>query len=567
MDNELPTNAISSLNLVRDELLVTVEKSAKQLEEFFENTADETSLQGCVDGLQQISGTLELIQLRGPHQLAFMLLSVTKELTPGHQKLDDDELQSLTTAFFILPRYIEFLENTRQDHPELLLRYINDLKGILNQPQLPPSHFFSIKRISKEPFSCDWIHPRQIAENEYLPLVLRLRHMYQVALLAILQNKAQKPPLIMMAKCIERLASVYSSKPITNFWIAVFLALNSSVNSSLPLTQHKKRVLMEIEKQIKSLIKLDIAGVKTNIPIALTKELVYWVAVGANHGDKLSSVEQFLSKFGCSRLPYSDEDLSKEFDSLKGPNAQTIESVIAVFEEEISAAKSILEVSSQAQSTAEFGALYELLNKLAEILAVVGLGQPSIELKQQAKVIAAMSEDTTGLDKFALSEVADALLQVENFVIQYKNTAGYGIGNGDQTIAENQFAEAEQIVLQEAETGLTLVKRALSSYAESNFDHGHIRNVSKTLETIRGGMTLLHRERCARVLELCNHFVETELLSDEHPTVLLQLLEIFADCIISLEYYISALQSDKSTDDSILQIAEESLQSLGLSSQ
>ncbi|GAB2191618.1 pilus assembly protein [Sessilibacter sp. MAH2] len=565
MENQLPANSISSLKVVREELVSTIEQSAKKLEDFFENTADAESLQACVEGLHQISGTLDLLQLKGPQLLAQSLLSVAQEITPGEHSLDDDDLQAITTAFFTLPRYLEFLENTKLYHPEILLPFINDLRKISNQAALPDSFFFSIKRFTKDVSSFSWLRSSTVEKQDYPSLVGRIRHMFQVGLLAILQGKPQKAPLKIMYNAAERLSSIYAHKPIAAFWLSIQFAVDAAINSSLPLSKYRKRLLMEVEKQIKQLVKFDIQGVKTNVPIALTKELVYWAAIG-KHGDQTKNVDLFLEQFGCTRLGYDDEQLAREAELLRGPSAKTIQSVIAVFEEEIAIAKNILENSASSHSTDEFDQLVEQLAKLAEILSVVGLGQPSIVLKQQAKIIETLKDDSTGLDIHALSEVAHALLGVENFVSQYKMQAGYQSVDSELTIADNQYAEAEKIVLQEAENGLVLIKRALSSFAESGFDQGHIRNVSKTLQSIRGGMTLMHRTRCAKVLELCDRFVEVELMSGEHPAVLQQLLEPFADCVISLEYYVSALQSDKNTDDSILQIAEESLASLGLAS-
>ncbi|WP_286904130.1 hypothetical protein [Marinimicrobium sp.] len=133
----------------------------------------------------------------------------------------------------------------------------------------------------------------------------------------------------------------------------------------------------------------------------------------------------------------------------------------------------------------------------------------------------------------------------------------------DEIIANSQLAEAEELVLEEAESGLAMIKRALTSYAESNYDVGHIKNVATTLTTIRGGMILLNRSRSAAVLHSCSRFIEESLLKSEQPAAVRHMLENFADAIISLEYYIDSLRQDRNTDDSVLQVAEESLAALG----
>ena len=87
-------------------------------------------------------------------------------------------------------------------------------------------------------------------------------------------------------------------------------------------------------------------------------------------------------------------------------------------------------------------------------------------------------------------------------------------GSRNDIIATSQIAEAEFLVFQEAEAGLSLIKRALSSYSESGFDRGHIKNVSTTLATIRGGMGVIGLKRAASVTAACQSFVVDSLQSN-----------------------------------------------------
>ncbi|WP_317928728.1 hypothetical protein [Halioxenophilus sp. WMMB6] len=555
------------MKLVRDELLTTIETSARDIEDFFGSSSDGSKLQASIEGLQQITGTLAMIQLSGPHQLAASILEVAQDITPGDKTVAEGTLQSLTNAFFVLPRYLEFLENTKTDHPELLLPWINELRACCGKSALPDSHFFKIVRYPASVANLTWIKASSQQSGDLKAAATRLRHMYQIGLVALLQNKPVKPPLKMMSIALERLTGLYSKRPVGVLFAAGELAIKASLSGRAELSMSRRKLLMLVEKLIRTLIKTDVDASKTVPPKQLYNEFVYWCAISPISAGTDQKINKLLTEFGISRANYTDKQLQKEAEILSGPSLNTIQSVISVFEEEIESAKRMLELSAQAQSTADFDTLVDLLKKLADILAVIGLTKPSIRLKEQAKVISGLHATGGQPDRAVLSEVADAFLQIESSVVLFKNQAGYQSGetqDADVAIADRQLAEAELIVLQEAETGLLMVKRALSAFAESNYDTGHIRNVAKTLGTIKGGMTLLHRQRCAQVLALAEKFIEEELLGEDHPAVLQQLLETFADCIVSLEYYVTALQSDKNTDDSILQIAETSLSSLGL---
>ncbi len=567
MDITAPTKVISALKLVRDELLSTIEAAAKDIEEFFSNNNDGVKLQASIEGLRQISGTLAMIQMTGPHVLVENILAVAEDITPGENAVSEETLQSLTSAFFVLPRYLEFLENTKTDHPELLLPQINELRGCINRAPLPDSYFFPVHQYPKSITHLKLVKPLSVAQTQQKAAANRFRHMYQIGLVAILQNKPIKPPLIMMSTALERLAGLYHDTPISALWLAACYSIQSTILGRVKPTPARKRLLMNLEKLIRQQINTDPSGKKTEIPRTVVKEFVYWCAIAPNDLKIDQKIRAILHEFGVNKASYTDKQLRKEAEILSGPSLNTIHSVISVFEEEIETAKRMLELSAQAQSVAEFHTLVELLKKLAEILSVIGLSKPSTKLKEQAQIVLDLYKAGANPERDRLSDVADALLQIESTVIQFKSQAGYQSDEdkpADVAIADRQLEEAELIVLQEAETGLSLVKRALSSFSESNYDRGHIRNVAKTLGSIKGGMTLLHRNRCADVLTLAERFIEQELMVEEHPSVLQQLLETFADCIVSLEYYVTALQSDKNTDDSILQIAENSLTTLGL---
>ena len=61
---------LTSLNLVHDELVSSIEQAASKLEQFVGDMADGELLQSCIECMQQISGTLSLVQLQGADHLA-----------------------------------------------------------------------------------------------------------------------------------------------------------------------------------------------------------------------------------------------------------------------------------------------------------------------------------------------------------------------------------------------------------------------------------------------------------------------------------------------------------------
>lgn len=554
---------LSSLNLVSDELVITIEQSAGQLEQFYADRGNLELLNTCIAGIEQISGTLRLIQLHGADLLAEEILLAGRALLETDEADLDESLSVVTASFFILPRYLEYAQQTRKGMPVLLIPYINELRQHRRAALLSDAHFFQADVSAAHPAV-----GHTVIGEDFVALVRRLRHMYQVGLLNTLQGKQTKSALGIMVRALERLESITGDRPMGKLWWVASTALASMSNANMELTKSRKLLLTALDRRIKPLLK-GLGELEQSPPDELLVSLVYLIALSDNPDSK---AEQVLDTFSVEALSVTDTELRNERESLKGPSVNTVASVAAVLKDELRATKDILENASEAGGTSldDCSELIATLGKVADILAVVGLSAASNTLKEEVVKIEAWQNESEGVDAKALLDVADALLYVESTVsgLEMLNLSDEKLAkvNGlarREVIAASQLFEAELLVIKEAESGLALVKRALSSFSDSNYDRGHIQNVGATLNSVRGGMIVLSLPRAAAVVACCIEFIDGSLMQSEQPAALRQLLETFADAIIGLEYYLDAVRTDKGADDTVLEIAEESLQALG----
>jgi len=554
---------LNSLNLVSDELVITIEQSAGQLEQFYADRGNKELLETCIAGIEQISGTLRLIQLHGADLLAEEILLTARQLVNEDEADLDESLSVVTASFFILPRYLEYAQQTRKGMPVLLIPYINELRQHRRVKLLPDSHFFHADVSPPHPAS-----GHTVIGEDFVALVRRFRHMYQVGLLNTLQGKQTKSALGIMARALERLESITGDRPMGKLWWVASAALVAISNANMELTKPRKLLLTALDRKIKPLLK-GLSELEQTPPDDLLVSLVYLIALTDKPDAK---AEQVLATFSVEPLKVTDTELRNERESLKGPSANTVASVAAVLKDELRAIKDILENASETGGTSldDCGELITTLGKVADILAVVGLSAASSTLKEEIVKIESWQGDPEGVDAKALLEVADALLYVESTVssLEMLNLSDEKLAKVNslarrEVIAASQLFEAELLVIKEAESGLALVKRALSSFSDSNYDRGHIQNVGATLNSVRGGMIVLSLPRAAAVVACCVEFIDGCLMQNEQPAALRQLLETFADAVIGLEYYLDAVRTDKEADDTVLEIAEESLQALG----
>lgn len=557
---------IASLKMVQDELVATIEQSAVRLEQFAQDRNNGELLQNCIDGIKQIRGILSLIQLKGVDLLADELATHITDITLGEDEKTDAKLELLTASFFILPRYLEYCTQTARSMAMLLIPHINELRLARKAAPLPESYFYSLKVVNPA--------PRNPASSQALPedlnvLVRRLRHMYQTALLNVLKGVQVRASLGMMTRSLQRLEAASAGAGLNNFWWLARATLTALAEKNMQLGKGRKMLLSAVEREIKRFQFEGAAILEREVDPGLQKELLYLLALSNSDTELTRDV---LMAFGVQQLPYTEAELAREMEFLNGPSANTISSMVTVLTDELHSTKNILERAAQGGSEllSESPELLETLKKVADILAIVGLVAPSNSLKQEIAKISEWQANAASITPEELLVVADTLLYVESTIAGLSNAnlsdekvAQINALSRDAAMANNQIAEAEKIVIDEAEAGLALVKRALSAFAESNYDKAHIRNIVGTLDSVRGGMFLLGLPRAAKVLAGCMRFVEDDLLAnDQHPAVQ-HLLETFADAVISLEYYLDAIKLDKHADTSVLQIAEESLQALG----
>ena len=558
-----------SLNMVRDELTATIEKAASDLEIFVAAQDDGQSLQACIEGIRQIVGILNVIEFRGAAMLAEELLSNANDITVGDSgPAFEKHLEVISNSFFVLSRYLEYVQQYQRRVPVLLVQNINDLRKLRHDPPIQESHFFTID-LDNLPAS-PAVRRLDVAEADFQPLVKRLRHMYQLGLLAILRDKPTGPALMMMRRAMVRLQRLGGPEnPLSLLWWLGNLTFEAMIQQKMQIIETRRLMLSRIDRVIKQVAVGGPAAMGAPAPKSLVKELIYLLNLSGLENETLSSLRESCR---FQKPSYDDRELAQERDALNGPSAHTVSSLARVLRTELSHTKNILESAAQAdnQRIDDIDGFVQTLDRVAEILLIVGLKSPGQTLKKEIERVRQWQAQGNIENSEEMQAVANTLLYIESTVASLDNAklsdAKLAEANNvmqQEVIASGELAEARRIVIQEAEAGLALTKRALNAYSESDFDSGHIRNIAQALTTVRGGMFMLNRHRATNILSRCVMFVDDVLMQPKHPPAISELLETFADAIISVEYYLETARSGGYSDETVLQLAEDSLEALG----
>jgi len=550
----------TSLSLVRDELFATMEEAELSLEHFIAERHNGSLLQQAVENLQQIRGTLNLIELAGAELLAQEVLEQATDIPAGAGEERDVQLSALSNALYVLRRYLENVDAHRQEMPELLLPAINDLRQAGAQPPLPESFFFSVRLDQARPKTAASTQDASTREAE----ARRLRQMYQVGLLGFIREQNPQASLKLMGRAMIRLDNLFANEARGRLcWIGA-AALEAQVDAQLLPRKSRKQLFSRIDRELKLLL----ANPQYEAPRSLLKELLYLVALADSRGPLATQLREI---FTLTALPFTDHLLEEEYQRLAGPGQAVMRSLSSAIREELTSVKDLLDLIERGTAHGEsLSGLHAQLGKLAKTLSMVGLTSAGNAFHAQLPTVASWSEETPANPQ-ELLKLADAVLYVESMVASLESgqrrdnrPAPAEPGHEAASFASHQLNEARIVVVDEAQAGLALAKRAITAYLESNGDKLHLANVPISLQAVRGGLWFLDQERAALLVGACGEYIQKQMLeTSQMPSE--QMLETLADALTSLEYYLEAgavLRPE--TQPSVLDLAADSVRALGL---
>jgi len=361
-----------------------------------------------------------------------------------------------------------------------------------------------------------------------------------------------------------------SGHQLSVLWWLCDLVCGAFVTHKMSLWEARKFLFMRIDKVFRQIEKGGHQALNSPAPRGLLKELVYLYAIS---GEGAKGSKELARTLSAMKLPYTEIELQREHSILYGPSAHTISSLSHVLRTELGSAKKTLENASQESigHIEDLSSFVGLLESIAGTLNVVGFKDASNGLSEQvAKVKTWPTDSKSSIDNDSIAEVAETLLYLDSLVQDIDSSDLSGLNaavssNSDRKaqVASHEFTTAIQVVIEESLGALSLTKRALNSFSDSGHDVGHIKNISKTLDSVRGAMELLNQDRVASVIALCADFVDEVLSDNDLPEAIDETLETFADAIMAIEFHLDSAKAFENMDESVLVIAEESLARLG----
>lgn len=543
---------IASLNLVKAEVDASLAQVEAQVSSYAEERNSPALLDSCVEAVDQVLGALRLIELPGAVELASAMSQLMRQVQSNEPEASDETFAALGQGIMVLGRYLEYVQLKQAAAPQLLLPAINQVRAAIGQAPLPEGCFLPIPKLLPSPPALPQL---EVSPEQLSALVRRLRLMYQTGLISVLRDQADVPHFRMMTRACERAQQLCGSRPqALTWWVAA--AMIEALQLGVGVNNSRKNLLGQLDRQLKALIKNDGNGQPDR---RLLGDSLY--VVGLSESTEKSTAVRLA--FALTDDCLTQAQMTVEYELMCGPGGSVIKTVAGVLRDELAHIKDTLDIMSRGAKSDKTSsdALADTLGRTAQTLVMLGLLDSNQALRAQADDVRKWTGDP---DQADLNALVDVLMDVENAVagLVKRVTPGTNTQVNNSRVSIHQLDEAHALLVSESRSGLSLVKRAISSYLGSDRDLMHLTNVPSTLQSVAGGMSFLSIERGAAVLRACSRYIDARMLNVEQQPNMAD-LETLADAISSVDYFLESLEANKPIGEGILEIAEESVADLG----
>lgn len=566
-----------TLNWVKAEIDETLKQARHTLESFAANPKDNAQMRFCVQHLHQVRGTLQMIELYGAALLAEEMEGLAAALLNEQVARQDDVFEVLMRAILQLPDYLERLQTGHADYPIILLPLLNDLRAARGQKLMSEGALFAPDfDMTKPP-------PRASGKAQGKAVDIRvaarkLRPAFQLGLVNWHRDNSARAPLQQMAKVVNHLDAVSSTNELAQLWCASAGVLEGLLEDGLQPNVSIELLMGQVERQLKRLIDLGEAEWVADPPRELIKNLLYYVARARPVGARIVELKR---AFDLDKLLPGEQQLAQASADLAAPNLDLMRTVSAVIKEDLAKVKDGLDtfVRSENRALADLQQLDAILHQTADTLGVLGLGTARQAIQDQLSTIQDIEQGKILPGDSTLMDMASALLEVEASLddlvamqgraeappdaelgstpeVRSSTDAPASSDNADESLLSDvEYRQLLNAVVKEAKADMARVKDAIMGFITVPMQHSLLADVPQWLAQIIGGFTMLSEARAAAVLQACKDRIVAELIGAQRIPDQGE-LDTLAEVISGVEYYLEALNEDRTDRGEILDLAE-----------
>lgn len=554
-----PEATESALAIVSQELMESIRSAQLALEDCVDGRGGSSSLARCGKLLHQVGGALKVTETYGAALLTEEMESVCTHLgniRPGSGR--DEGLEALTRAMVQLPVYIERLLGGGRDIALVLLPILNDLRAVRGQPLLSEG---TLLLLNLSPSHDDEQAAPEGSGEDPVAVAKKLRPKFQLALLGWIKGGKVEGHLKVLCEVSAELEAASTREDARQLWWVAGGVLESLQNGGLETSVALKRLLGQVDRQMKRLIDEGLEAFDNHPVTDLLNNLLYYVARASNPGPRISEIR---AAFNLSELLPGDEQVEHAREALAAPSVKLMQTVAAAIKEDLGRVKDVLDiyVRTGMKQSQELVPQLDLLKKISDTLGVLGLGalrgDVDAEIVRLKDVVA-----RDGTNEQTILEIAATLLKVEDRLDHHltqlivpRDAADADDGGGDD---DADFKQVTEAVMRESIINLARIKETFSQSITDQGDSSGIDSVPSLLRGIKAGLLMLNKTRAMGIVERVGELFVLALQGQGPSQLTQKEVDRLADAIVSIEYYMETVRAGRKEPFYMLDNAEACL--------
>jgi chemosensory pili system protein ChpA (sensor histidine kinase/response regulator) len=555
----------TTLNWVKQELDDTLKQARQALEAYVEDPSDKSQMRFCSGYLHQVQGTLRMVELYGAAMVVEEMERLANSVVEGEIKQVDDAYTVLMRGMQVMPDYLERLQGGQRDIPIILLPLLNDLRACRGEKLLTETALFSPDVSRPLPVTASG-PGQQIAADALKAHASKLRLAYQFGLLKWFKNDDVAGNLSRLTQVLDRLTQLSAQIDARRLWHSGAGVLDGVRSDAVEASVAVKLLFGKIDREIKRLIDAGERSFAQTPPSDLIRGLLYYAA-HAKPGH--ARTEDLKRIYGLEALVPSQKELEHARGALTGHNRALLDTVGQNIKDDLMRVKDGLDLYLRTASTnpQELAPHAETLHRVADTLGMLGLGVPRKVVQQQREILDLVAVGKQAAEEQVLLDVAGSLLYVESSLDDYIERLGQGQDVSESALSGLELPQAEvrrilDATMKEAASNIQQAKQDIVAFIESPWDHSKIEQIPRLMEEIGGALRMLNQMGPASLVDGVIRFTDVELLKHRRVPSADQ-LDLLADAMASIEYYLEAVRENRPNRDRILEVTQRSLESLG----
>jgi len=554
----------TTLTWVKPELDETLRQARFALEAYVEDPGDPSQMRFCATYLHQVHGTLRMVELYGAAMVAEEMENLARAIVDGALAQRDEAYTVLMRGIVQLPDYLERLQSGLKDIPIVLLPLLNELRAARGERGLSEAVLFSPDLSRPLPATAAG-PPSPLPQEQLRTRAEALRNRFQAALLRWLRDDSNAEHIAALTEVCDALVQVTDAEHARRlFWVAAG-TLEALRVGAFAASKPLKQALARVEREIKRLAEGGDGAFRSDPPLDLTKQLLYFVAHAPTDYGRIRELREV---FGLQAHLPTDAELAHAQGSMTGHNRALLDTVCGAIKEDLLRVKDALDLHMRSpnNSAAELTAQVDLLDRVGDTLGMLGLGVPRRVVQEQRHAIADVASGSRQADESTLLDIAGALLYVEASLDDQVARLGQAASDTEAP-ARNALpaSEAQRLlasVIKEAISNFAQARQCFVAFIETNWDHAQLGEVPRLLAEVGGALSMLEVVDAPPLLHAVGSFVQRELLDLRRVPDGTQ-METLADAIAALEYYLEGLRDHRAGRDAVLERARQSIAQLG----